>query len=136
MSVSVPVSVRVCVLVFLCINACTVHDFTRQRAPLPLVGLRVNGASMDYILSWTGSGARAVRDAISSRIWTSAVREVHFTDYSELSHGPSSVQTPNTGLTTFLAEVYFLILCKRYARILFLFELARAGSRWLVFKPT
>lgn len=117
MSVSVPVSLRACVLVFLCINACTVHDFTRQHAPLSLVDLRVNGASMDYILSWTGSGARAVRDAISSRIWTSAVREVHFTDYSELSHGPRSVQTPNTGLTAFVVEVYFLILCKSYARI-------------------
>ncbi|KAK3515741.1 hypothetical protein QTP70_030185 [Hemibagrus guttatus] len=71
------------------------HRFTGQYAPLSSADVRVN-ASMDYILSWTGSGARAVRDAISSRIWTSTVREVHFTDYSELSHDSSSVQTPNT----------------------------------------
>lgn len=57
---------------------------------------------MYNILSWTGSGARAVRDAISNRIWTvtDTVREVHFTDYSELSHGSNTAQTHNTGKTT------------------------------------
>lgn len=52
-------------------------------------------AVMDYILSWTGSGARAVREAISSRMWPATGREVHFTDYSDVSHGSN-----NTGLTT------------------------------------
>ncbi|XP_053084031.1 oxidation resistance protein 1a isoform X2 [Pangasianodon hypophthalmus] len=51
---------------------------------------------MDYILSWTGSGARAVRDAISNRMWPATVREVHFTDYSELSHIANSAQTHST----------------------------------------
>ncbi|MCJ8745556.1 hypothetical protein PDJAM_G00131470 [Pangasius djambal] len=96
MCVCVCVCVRECVLVFLCINACTRHDFTRYHAPLAFVDVRVNGASMDYILSWTGSGARAVRDAISNRMWPATVREVHFTDYSELSHSSNSAQTHNT----------------------------------------
>ncbi|XP_027027153.1 oxidation resistance protein 1a isoform X3 [Tachysurus fulvidraco] len=51
---------------------------------------------MDYVLSWTGSGARAVREAISSRIWSASVREVQFTDFSELPHDSNSVQTRNT----------------------------------------
>ncbi|XP_047006255.1 oxidation resistance protein 1a isoform X7 [Ictalurus punctatus] len=51
---------------------------------------------MDYILTWTGSGARAVRDVISNRIWPSTMREVHFTDYSELSHGSTSAQPHST----------------------------------------
>ncbi|KAL4616988.1 oxidation resistance protein 1 isoform X1 [Arapaima gigas] len=34
---------------------------------------------MEYILSWTGKGARSVRDALSSRVWPAA-REVHFKD--------------------------------------------------------
>ncbi|XP_030636909.1 oxidation resistance protein 1a isoform X2 [Chanos chanos] len=44
---------------------------------------------MDYILSFTGSSARAVRDAISNRIWPAQAREVHFKDYSD-SPGSSS----------------------------------------------
>lgn len=88
--------VRARVLVFLCVNACTLHD----HATLARVDVRVNGASMDYILTWTGSGARAVRDVISNRIWPSTMREVHFTDYSELSHGSTSAQPHSTGLTT------------------------------------
>ncbi|XP_060756212.1 oxidation resistance protein 1a isoform X2 [Neoarius graeffei] len=44
------------------------------------------------ILSWTGSGARAVRDAISTRIWsvTDSAREVQFTDCSAAPHGSST----------------------------------------------
>ncbi|XP_053344220.1 oxidation resistance protein 1a isoform X2 [Clarias gariepinus] len=54
---------------------------------------------MDSILSWTGSGARAVRDAISSRIWAAPPREIHFTDCSELPLGSLSSQTGSAGLT-------------------------------------
>ncbi|XP_048880112.1 LOW QUALITY PROTEIN: oxidation resistance protein 1a [Brienomyrus brachyistius] len=35
---------------------------------------------MDYVLSFTGKGARSIRDAVSSRIWPSSPREVYFQD--------------------------------------------------------
>lgn len=37
---------------------------------------------MDYILSVTGSSARAVRDAISSRIWPATTEEVNAAENS------------------------------------------------------
>ncbi|KAL7835893.1 hypothetical protein SRHO_G00282400 [Serrasalmus rhombeus] len=41
---------------------------------------------MDYILSFTSSGARAVRDAISNRMWsaTAPARDVHESRTGEL----------------------------------------------------
>ncbi|KPP69104.1 hypothetical protein Z043_112164 [Scleropages formosus] len=56
---------------------------------------------MDYILSWTGKGARSIRDAVSSRVWPAPAREVHFEDSCADSESVSprgrSATHPGTG---------------------------------------
>ena len=75
-------------------------------------------------MSLTGSSARAVRDAVTSRIWPVPTREVHFADQSDsASKGENAGAMLTTGLTVmprllhYMCESNVSLKCVYLARI-------------------